>query len=69
MFDQEQKQIESKILEILAENQIPTGEGLKWAPIPFSGEWGTATSFFQTAATGGAQRKESKGTRPGAGDC
>jgi arginyl-tRNA synthetase len=23
---------------------------LKWQPIPFSGEWGTSTSFFQTAA-------------------
>jgi arginyl-tRNA synthetase len=23
---------------------------LKWQPIPFSGEWGVSTSFFQTAA-------------------
>ncbi len=36
-------------MEFLAGNDIPAAE-LKWVPIPFSGEWGTSTSFFQAAA-------------------
>jgi arginyl-tRNA synthetase len=50
MFDKERKHLEAKILEILNTNQIPASDDLKWAAIPFSGEWGTATSFFQLAA-------------------
>ena len=49
MFDREQKAIEAKIRAFCAENDIPLAE-LKWVPIPFSGEWGISTSFFQTAA-------------------
>jgi arginyl-tRNA synthetase len=49
MFDREQQAIEAKIRAFCAENDIPLAE-LKWAPIPFSGEWGISTSFFQTAA-------------------
>ena len=50
MFDQEQQAFEEQILKILLENKIPAPTELKWASIPFSGEWGIATSFFQTAA-------------------
>jgi len=50
MFDQEKQILENRILKILSQNQIPTPEELKWAAIPFSGEWGISTSFFQTAA-------------------
>jgi arginyl-tRNA synthetase len=50
MFDQEQQALEEQILKILTQVQVPTTAGLKWASIPFSGEWGIATSFFQTAA-------------------
>ena len=50
MFDREQQQLEELILKILADHEIPAPEELKWSSIPFSGEWGTATSFFQTAA-------------------
>ncbi len=49
MFTQEQQLIEAKIKDFCAANDIPLAE-LKWQPIPFSGEWGFATSFFQTAA-------------------
>ena len=50
MFDQEQKALEIQIITILEQHDIPVPEELKWASIPFSGEWGTSTSFFQTAA-------------------
>ncbi|CAG0972314.1 arginyl-tRNA synthetase [Anaerolineales bacterium] len=49
MFTQEQQLIETKIKEFCTANDISLAE-LKWQPIPFSGEWGFATSFFQTAA-------------------
>jgi arginyl-tRNA synthetase len=49
MFEKEQHLIEDKIKEYCAANDIQLAE-LKWMPIPFAGEWGTSTSFFQTAA-------------------
>lgn len=49
MFQKEQQIIEEKIKAYCAASDIPLAE-LKWQPIPFSGEWGFATSFFQTAA-------------------
>ena len=49
MFDKEQQLIEEKIKEFCTANDIALAE-LKWQPIPFTGEWGTSTSFFQTAA-------------------
>lgn len=50
MFKKEQKAIEKKIVAYLSENEISLSGNLKWASIPFSGEWGTSTSFFQIAA-------------------
>ena len=58
MFTEETLQIEEKIKAYCAENDIPLAE-LKWLPIPFNGEWGTSTSFFQTAAN---EAKAAKGT-------
>ena len=49
MFEKEHQLIEEKIKAYCAENDIALAE-LKWQPIPFAGEWGTSTSFFQTAA-------------------
>jgi arginyl-tRNA synthetase len=49
MFQKEQQLIEEKVKEFCKANDIALAE-LKWQPIPFSGEWGFATSFFQTAA-------------------
>jgi len=49
MFDKERAFTESKIQNFCQENDIPLAD-LKWQPIPFNGEWGISTSFFQTAA-------------------
>jgi arginyl-tRNA synthetase len=49
MFNDIQQIIEEKIRTYGAENDIPLA-ALKWTPIPFSGEWGMSTSFFQSAA-------------------
>ncbi|MGZ9234541.1 MAG: arginine--tRNA ligase [Anaerolineales bacterium] len=49
MFQKEQQLIEDKIKAYSAAKDIPLAE-LKWQPIPFAGEWGVSTSFFQTAA-------------------
>src|SRR5215208_3108889 len=49
MFQKEQQLIEDKIKAFGMANDTPLAE-LKWQPIPFSGEWGVSTSFFQTAA-------------------
>jgi len=57
MFTKEQQIIETKIKEFCAANDIPLAE-LKWQAIPFAGEWGFATSFFQTAAN---EARASKG--------
>ncbi|HCK64779.1 MAG TPA: arginine--tRNA ligase [Anaerolineae bacterium] len=49
MFIKEQQLIEEKIKSFCKANDMALAE-LKWQPIPFAGEWGFATSFFQTAA-------------------
>ena len=59
MFNQETIAIEEKIRSYCAENDIPLAE-LKWQPIPFNGEWGTSTSFFQTAANEAKNGKKVK---------
>jgi len=58
MFESEQKAIEAKIKEFFEQQEIPLAE-LKWQPIPFNGEWGISTSFFQTAAD---EARAGKGT-------
>ena len=49
MFNDIQQLIEEKIKAFCDANDI-TPASLKWTAIPFSGEWGISTSFFQTAA-------------------
>jgi len=49
MFEKVQRLIEEKIQAFCKANDIALAP-LKWSAIPFSGEWGIATSFFQTAA-------------------
>ncbi|MBI5297041.1 MAG: arginine--tRNA ligase [Chloroflexi bacterium] len=49
MFNDIQQTIEDKIKAFCAANDIALAP-LKWSAIPFSGEWGVSTSFFQTAA-------------------
>ncbi len=58
MFEKEQNTIEAKIKKFCQQDNIPLAE-LKWQPIPFSGEWGISTSFFQTAAD---ETRAGKGT-------
>ncbi len=50
MFENAQKSVTTAIRSYLEENGIPQPEEIQWKPVPFSGEWGIATSFFQTAA-------------------
>jgi arginyl-tRNA synthetase len=50
MFEVAQESISIKILSFCTENNIPQPEKIIWQPIPFSGEWGFSTSFFQAAA-------------------
>ena len=50
MFQKEQKYLEQEIQTILREKKLPVPEELNWSSIPFSGEWGIATSFFKTAS-------------------
>jgi arginyl-tRNA synthetase len=50
MFENAQQSIAKQIQTYCAENEIPQLEEINWQPIPFSGEWGISTSFFQIAA-------------------
>lgn len=49
MTDQLQQTIEEKIKAFCGAQGIPLAP-LRWQAIPFAGEWGISTSFFQTAA-------------------
>ena len=53
MFDTERAKVEAVIKAYCAENHLPEPETISWSPIPFSGEWGMSTSFFQLAAAAG----------------
>lgn len=57
MFDAEQKQLEQKIRAFLAEVGLPDAP-LTWGWIPFNGQWGISTSFFQAAANEARQGKK-----------
>ena len=50
MFDKEKSQVEEKIIAICQRYDIPFKLAIVWNQIPFSGEWGVSTSFFQIAA-------------------
>src|SRR4030067_3435034 len=50
MFETEQQAVEAQIRQFIAENQLPDPGEIQWTPIPFAGEWGISTSFFQLAA-------------------
>ena len=65
MFQAEQQAIEQGIRAYCAQHELPAPEALVWSPIPFSGEWGISTSFFQFAAQEARSLKAS-GQNPGA---
>ncbi len=50
MFEAEQQAVEKSIQTYCAQHDLPEPGSLQWSPIPFSGEWGISTSFFQLAA-------------------
>jgi arginyl-tRNA synthetase len=50
MYESEKKSLENQILAICSAEDLPEPKEFSWSQIPFSGEWGLATSFFQTAA-------------------
>lgn len=57
MFEVEQAQLEAKIQDFCAQNGLPE-PALQWAWVPFSGQWGISTSFFQLAAAEARQGKQ-----------
>jgi len=57
MFEVEQQAVEQRIRQYCQENGIPEPV-LQWSPIPFAGQWGISTSFFQTAALEARQGKK-----------
>ncbi|MBP9675902.1 MAG: arginine--tRNA ligase [Anaerolineaceae bacterium] len=56
MFEAEQQKIEETIHSYCRERNIPVLE-IKWSWIPFNGQWGISTSFFQIAAASFAGQK------------
>jgi len=50
MFAKEQQLISEQIARYCQENGLPKPANLQWHPLPFSGEWGISTNFFQLAA-------------------
>jgi arginyl-tRNA synthetase len=50
MFKQEKAQLEGALRAFLKEQGVPAPKTIQWSQIPFAGEWGMATSFFQVAA-------------------
>ncbi len=50
MFDSERIQLEAVIRAYCNDKNIPEPTNIQWQPIPFAGEWGMSTSFFQLAA-------------------
>lgn len=58
MFDRERQTVEFQIRAYCAEKQLPDPGEIQWNPIPFAGEWGISTSFFQLAAREAREGKQ-----------
>jgi arginyl-tRNA synthetase len=61
MFEDQQQAISAKIKAYCTENQLPLAGEISWNPIPFTGEWGITTSFFQQAAQESREIKQATG--------
>jgi arginyl-tRNA synthetase len=61
MFEIQQQVISDKIRSYCTEHHLPQAGEITWNPIPFSGEWGITTSFFQLAAQESRALKEATG--------
>ena len=61
MFNSQQQAISDQIRSFCSEHHLPSPGEIIWKPIPFSGEWGITTSFFQLAALEGRAIKVTSG--------
>jgi arginyl-tRNA synthetase len=61
MFEDQQQAISDKIQAYVTEHQLPQSGEIKWNPIPFAGEWGITTSFFQLAAQENREKRQATG--------
>jgi arginyl-tRNA synthetase len=61
MYLSDQKTVSELIRSYISEHGLPQPEEITWKPIPFSGEWGITTSFFQLAALEGRAIKDATG--------
>ncbi|PWB55737.1 MAG: arginine--tRNA ligase [Anaerolineales bacterium] len=61
MFESQQQAATQKIRSYITEHHLPLPGDIAWSPIPFSGEWGITTSFFQLAALEARTIKEATG--------
>ncbi|UYN91602.1 MAG: arginine--tRNA ligase [Anaerolineales bacterium] len=57
MFNAEKAAVEARITEYCQANNLPAPT-LTWSQIPFSGEWGIATSLFQLASQEAKQNNQ-----------
>lgn len=64
MFENEAKAVEAQIRSYCAGHNLPEPGEIHWAPIPFAGEWGISTSFFQLAALEARNMAGKPGQRP-----
>jgi hypothetical protein len=61
MFEPQQQVVSDKIRSFCTDHHLPQPEDISWIPIPFSGEWGITTSFFQLAAQESKAIKDATG--------
>ncbi|MCI0518707.1 MAG: arginine--tRNA ligase, partial [Chloroflexi bacterium] len=61
MFEAEQSVVEAELRKYCAGRDLPVPAALQWTPIPFAGQWGISTSFFQLAAQHARLEKERSG--------
>ncbi len=61
MYESQQQLIADKIRSYCTDHHLPQLGEITWNPIPFSGEWGITTSFFQLAAQESRAVKEATG--------
>jgi arginyl-tRNA synthetase len=61
MFKAQQQAISDQIRAYCLEHQLPAPDEIIWKPIPFTGDWGISTSFFQLAAQEARNLKQTTG--------
>ncbi len=57
MFQAQQQDVEIRIRAYCQDTGLPEPATIPWNAIPFAGEWGISTSFFQLAAQEARTRK------------